>query len=623
MCGIAGAFGPVAADRPLIEKMARAIVHRGPDHTGSHFSDSVALIMNRLAIIDLEGGNQPFFSSDGQVALVFNGEIYNFRELRDELKALVPFHTRSDTEVILNGYLIWGKEVFRRLNGIFAVAIHDRRKHQVLLARDPLGTKPLYVLRAGDAVYFASEVKSFTSTGLARRIDRNAVQQFLASGYVFCPTAAVEGVSQVEPGTLLEIDAGGVRSERYRQLAPAVEPRPRSAPAWRSHVRDALDRAVIGQTVSDVPYGLLLSSGIDSMAVLSILRRHGLAEHLRTFTLFYENESFSEDKAVRRLAAKWGFGNEQVRLDGAMVRSALPDLFRTFDNLEFLPTAAAIYFVSKLAGAQVKVVLAGNGGDELFLGYPTYMATRILENHGVLQRIARALAPYARRVGISDDYLTFAEKARRFLEGSTYGPGLAHVMWRHVFLPDQMDALFNAALRPSSPEIIYQPQLRYFEEAGALGYSGMGRLSWGDLKGWLVDHGLTMWDKAGMRFSAEIRVPLVDPDFVDAVLGVPAEIRGRPAGTKRFLRELLREDLPDEIRSLPKHGFQVPVAQWLRGPLGRDFRELCYSLPREIFVRSEIERLWQEFENRRGDHALQLWCLGCLAGWAQAHGLSW
>ena len=624
MCGIVGGFGPGADNHDLLRQMAASIRHRGPDHTGCLLEDHAGLIMNRLAIIDLAGGNQPMFSPDGDVALIYNGEIYNFRELRAELEPQFAFHSRSDTEVILNGYRAWGSKVFARLNGIFAVAIYDRRRGKLLLARDSLGVKPLAVLRRGGTIYFSSELKAFSTAGLANRVNPAAVAQFLSAGYVFSPTCSLDGVTQMEAGCVMEIDEDGEsRSWRFRDL-PARRHLPAASPSeWQERVRGALDRAVIGQTVADVPYGLLLSAGMDSMAILATLHRHGLAEKLRTFTLYYENESFSENSVVTKLAADWGFENAQLRLDGEMVRDALPRLFETYDNLEFLPTCAAIWFISHFASDYTKVLLAGNGGDEIFLGYPTYRATAIARRLGPVAPLIGALAPLARLLPVSDNYLTGGEKIRRFVDGSRHGPERAHVSWRHVFTQEELQSLLRGGYRAGLMDDVYEPQTRHFEEARRLGFTGLDVESWGDLKTWFADNALSMWDKAGMSASVEIRVPLVDPGFLDFVLNVPQSVRGERPGTKAFFRRMFEAELPPEVTRFPKHGFQVPVAEWLRGPLRQTFLDLTMSLPPEVVSRPVVERLWRDFDARRRDNALRLWCLGCLSGWAAKYRLSW
>jgi asparagine synthase (glutamine-hydrolysing) len=388
MCGITGIIGARAGDAALLEAMARTIRHRGPDHTGFMVEPPIGLAMNRLSIIDIAGGNQPMHAHDGSASLIFNGEIYNFQALRAELAEHIAFNTHSDTEVILRGYEVWGSRIFARLNGIFAIALWDRGRNRLLLARDPLGVKPLYLLRTGGSLMFSSEVKTFTQCRLANRACPAAIGEYLHAGYVFHPRTAIEGVEQVPPGTLIEITPTLERQETVFRL-PAAAPETSglvaaSAEEWRAETRQHLVRAIAGQTIADVPYGLLLSGGMDSMAILASLRESGLAENLKTFTVSFGDDSFSEHRPVVRLAQDWQFHNELLFLKPAAIRDGFERICMTFDNLELLPTCVAIFFVAELAGRDRRVLLSGNGGDEHFFGYPTYLATRMARRLGPL-----------------------------------------------------------------------------------------------------------------------------------------------------------------------------------------------------------------------------------------------
>jgi asparagine synthase (glutamine-hydrolysing) len=558
-------------------------------------------------------------SQNGSISLIYNGEIYNYRELRAELAGKSEFRTNSDTEVILNGYLVWGEKVFSKLNGIFAVAIWHRFSHELLLARDPVGVKPLYILETPESFYFSSELKSFTTTGLARKAAGAAVAQFLSAAYVFNPHAALRGVRQIEPGHLMMI--GPDLRQRVREFRglPGYGAQPAaSIDAWQHFAREQICRAVVRQTVSDVSYGLLLSSGVDSMTILAALHQHGLAERLQTYTVTYENQSFAEHEAVERLARQWGFYNECITLTDRMVKERLSDLFYSFDNLELLPTCAAIHEVSRIAGRSNRVLLSGNGGDELFLGYPTYRATNIVSCLPLLGGVASRVRFLSRLAPVTDNYLTPAERIRRFIVGARTDPLASHMNWRHVFTPDELSGVLAS---PSSAVLdnVFKPQMRYFEEADKKGYHGLAKYSYGDLRTWMLDHSLMMWDKAGMSASTEIRVPLLDLDLLDFVLAIPIDVRGNKPGSKSFMRGLFKDVLPRYITGLPKKGFQAPVASWLRGALGLPFRELTDTLPATFINKAAVARLWRDFEQHRRDNALKLWVLGALAGWAAVH----
>lgn len=625
MCGITGFLSKAQLAEDLLHQMAQSIAHRGPDHTGTLREGGLGLAMTRLSIIDLAGGNQPVHSDDGQVSMVFNGEIYNFRELRAELEPHITFHTHSDTEVILHGYSVWGKGIFAKLNGMFALAIWDRRQQKLMLVRDPLGVKPLYLMHDDQGIYFSSEVKTFTSLGLANKANPLALAQFLCADYVFHPHTAIEGVDQVLPGQVREFDLDLQSTSWIFRLPGRSEAAKKKGVRKVEEMRGELDKAIIGQTVADVPYGLLLSAGVDSMAVLGALRRHGMTDGLCTYTAFYPDApDFSEDGPVRTLAQRWGFKNELIPITAIDVIQKFEHICYTFDNLDMLPTSIAIYCASQVASSERRVLLSGNGGDEIFFGYPTYRATRWAERLRGISGLIKLVKPIARLLPPSEQYLTTSEKIRRFLDGFDSDPALAHVQWRHVFRAEETRSLLTAPFRAKDGKAIYANQLRHIHDARKLGFDGGAEYAWGDMRSWMADSGLMMWDKAGMSASVEIRVPMIDPDFVDYVLNLPLEVRtgGRP-GTKALLRQTVVDDVPADILALPKHGFQIPIATWLHGELHELFRDLTSSLPPEVFDHAVIDRLWRDFDARRADNALKLWTLATVAGWARAHRVRW
>ncbi len=629
MCGICGIIGSHALDESLLTQMAETIKHRGPDHTGYLKENSVAFAMNRLSIIDLEGGFQPMHSSDGAVSLVFNGEIYNYRQLRREIEPYFHFKTQSDTEVILNGYCLWGADIFKRLNGIFAIALWDRGKHRVLLVRDPMGIKPYYYLLRDKKIFFSSELKTFTQLGLANQAASRGIQAYLAADYVFHPGTAIQDVRQLSPGELLSIDPQTLdrRTHIFRRPGDfSPSDLPADAHASKALIKQVLDESVIRQTVADVPYGILLSAGLDSMSILALLHRHQLTENLRSYTVYYPgDESFCENEPVAHLAQRWGFNNDLIPLTADDIRNHWDDICLTFDNLDLLPTAAALYVASQKAGTERRVLLAGNGGDELLFGYPTYRASRLVRQTTRLSPVLEKLLPALTRfLPASDDYLTWSEKLRRFAHGYSANPALSHVQWRHVFTHFELQTLLAPDYRPPSVEQLYALQLEHFKEGQQRGFTGALLDSWVDVRTWMVDSGLMMWDKAGMSGSVEIRVPILDLEFVDHVLALPEAIRtGGQLGTKALLKEIVADEVPADILALPKQGFQIPISSWLHGELKDLFHDLTASLPRAVFNPSAIDRLWREFEQGKGDHGLKLWSLGALAGWSSVHKVQW
>lgn len=623
MCGIFGVFQKEPVDQELLKQGCREIAHRGPDHTGYYTDQGLGLGMNRLSIIDLEGGDQPMMSVSGEAVIVFNGEIYNYLELKRELAGHCSFRTNSDTEVILNGYLALGTGIVERLNGIFAFAIWDLRTRKLLLARDPVGVKPLFYLRQRDSLYFSSELKSFTKLGLASRASREGVLQFLAASYVFHPHTALENVYCLRPGEVMEVtQPNEIKSRNYCSIGFENAPKRLSEDQWFKEVGDRLQGSITRQMLSDVPVGLLLSSGLDSMYILATLHRHGYAGNLNTFTVYFDDPTFSENEAVQRATNFYGVDNQQIKLTGDMVGKHMPSICRTFDNLELLPTSVAMYFLSRLAGESNKVVLSGNGGDELLYGYPTFCATALRKMLGSVAGPISRLEPIARLFDLSPRYMSRREKVSRFLHGCSYPNELAHLRWRHILRWSEMTELIGRDFLGDSLENIMRPQLEYFVAAERLALQKLDQYAFVDFKTWLVDSGLMIWDKAGMASSLEIRVPFLDLEFLQTIVGVPYGLRARQAGRKWLLRKISEDFLPEEIRFLPKHGFQVPVGHWLKSDLARSFKDSSLSLPPEVFKRTVMEQKWREFVAGRNDHTLGLWCLGCLGMWLQQHNLS-
>jgi asparagine synthase (glutamine-hydrolysing) len=627
MCGITGIIDPRGVSAQRMESLCTTLMHRGPDDSGYHVAGPIGVGMTRLAIIDVKGGHQPMFSEDKSVCIVFNGEIYNFQDLRNLLDGKYRFTTHSDTEVILHGYEEWGTDVFSKLNGIFAIALLDNRKTaKLLLARDPVGVKPLYYYASPHLFAFSSEIKTFTQLRIASKVCLPSIHQFLCSGYVFHPQTAIEGVLQVDPGCFLRVDPRGHATQESYRLVPKLttEDRSKSPRDWVHEIKEALRRAIVRQTVSDVPLGLLLSSGLDSMFILAALRDTPAWDQLKTFTAYYDDETFSEHRPVGQVAAKWNISNEAVKLTPELIMDEFDAMCFSLDNLEFLPTGIAMYHLSKVAGRERKVVFSGNGGDELFYGYPTHRATRILRRLGPLAqcagsliRMLHAALPY------SDSYLTFNEKLERFSYGCRHPPPLAHMLWRKIFEFEELKALLRTSFHPDALEAVMKPQTHYFDEALRHGFVEEDCFMFQDFKTWLMDYNLLLWDKTGMANSLEIRVPFLDLDFVDFLMRVPRQLRSRNPGSKWLFREISSSILPPEITALPKHGFQVPVSQWLSGPHAGRFKEYTRALPAEVFDHSMIEKLWRDHAERRRNNGLQLWLLSCLASWSRQHGAAW
>jgi asparagine synthase (glutamine-hydrolysing) len=608
ICGIVSARGPV--DPARLEAMSATLVHRGPDSAGTVVREGAGLAARRLAIIDLETGDQPIANEDGTLHVVQNGEIYNYEELRRELeRAGHRFSTHGDTEVLVHAYEEWGDTFPRRLRGMFAIAIWDAARRRLLLARDPYGIKPLYYRAADDELQFASELRALPRG----EIDLEAVDCFLAFNFVPAPYSIFRDVRKVPAGSLLVWEAGEPRIERYIRLrpAPASELRSDDEAELVEELRARLRDSVRAHLVSDVPVGVLLSGGVDS-GTLAALAAQESSEPLRTFSIGFEEGSFSELSDARRVAELYGTAHRELvlRPDAAMLLPALAEAFdEPFADSSSLPT----YLVSKLAAEDVKVALSGEGGDELFGGYYTYVADLLAERVGGLARLAR---PLVELMPSSDRRVPLEYKAKRFVGGAHLAPLARHHAWKEIFSEEARAELTGrpAAVRPLG--LLEQP---YSAGEGA---DLLARLQFVDLSVHLVDDLLTKTDRASMAHSLEARVPFLDPVVTAFAFSLPSRYKIRGLRKKVLLRKAVEPLLPREIVHGRKRGFSIPAAAWLRGELEPFARETldAATLRRQGFFRPEaVERLIDLHSTRKEDLSRQLWGLLSFTLWYERH----
>jgi asparagine synthase (glutamine-hydrolysing) len=613
MCGIAGIFDltgrPVT--RAEVASMCSAIVHRGPDAEGSHLSHGVGLGMRRLAIIDLTTGDQPLSNEDGSVWVVFNGEIYNFRELRRELAGRGHrFRTTGDTEVLVHLYEERGPRMVDDLRGMFTFALWDERNQRLLLGRDRLGIKPLYYALVDGRLLFASELKALLRVpGLERRINWKAFSRLLASLTTPPSESILAGVHKLEPAHVLTADARqGVRVERYWDVRFApIEGR--SEPALVDQLRGLLEESVRLHLVSDVPVGAFLSGGIDSSGVVAHMARSS-PRQVKTFSIGFREADFSETAAARLVAETFGTEHHERILETDTV-AVVGDVAFHLDEPFGDSSAIPVYLVSKLAAEHVKVVLSGDGGDELFAGYDRYL----VESR---ERIFRHVPAGARR--------TLRALARR-LPGAVPGRRYAG----HVSLPDEdryLDAvtLFGCAERDE----ILRPELRellarhdpWREERRLLARrhgDWLAPLQQMDLTRYLPLDVLTKVDRMSMAHSLEVRVPLLDHRLVEFAATLPLADRLRGRSTKHLLKCALRGLVPDEVLQRPKRGFAIPLGRWFQGPLRGFTRDLLLSrqsFARDVFERPALERLLSASSD--ADLGLKLWTVLSFELWCRA-----
>jgi asparagine synthase (glutamine-hydrolysing) len=621
MCGITGivALGgaPLPADG-ILQAMCRTLRHRGPDDLSLDSKDGVALGNTRLAIIDVEGGRQPLFNESGSVRTVLNGEIYNFRELRKILQnAGHVFRTACDTEVIVHAYEEYGLDFVNELNGIFALALHDTDRQRVVLARDHMGVKPLYYSLVEDRyLVWGSEIKSLLASRLIEpELSIDALGQFLSWEYVPGRQTLFQGIRQLAPAEAIVVDlqSSKISTRKYWDVLDAMTHRSRSAEDWEDEISAKLTASVKGQMVSDVPLGAFLSGGVDSSLVVASM---GDAS---TFSIGFDDPSYNELDYATRVANHLG-----VRQTKNIIRSNVADLFDTLiyhlddpiGDFSIFPT----YLISNMARENVTVALSGDGGDELFGGYETYVAQRYAHwyqylpgfmTRDMLPALASRIRPARKKKGTIN-------KLKRFIEGAALPASMNHARWRIFAIDELKDQLFT----PSATAELTTPTGQHIHDlyAKAAALPELNRSLYVDTQSYLADNCLLKVDRMSMANSLEVRVPLLDKDLVTMAFDVPPNLKLRGSETKWLLKRIASRQLPRDCVYRRKEGFSIPMKHWL----GTRFRPILeeYLSPSRlrrdgIFDVSMIERLKQEHLAGPANHSHILWSLIVFHAWKE------
>ncbi|MBI3622346.1 MAG: asparagine synthase (glutamine-hydrolyzing) [Nitrospirae bacterium] len=624
MCGICGFVG--LHDGALLSRMTQRLVHRGPDDEGSYLEGTTGLAMRRLSIIDLTGGHQPIANEDGTVRIIFNGEIYNYRELREALIAKGhTFTTHSDTEVIVHLYEEYGDACVERLRGMFAFALWDARQEQLLLARDRLGIKPLYYLVHHGALLFASELKALLEyDGLQKTIDPRALASFLTFLYIPSPGTILTGVRKLPPAHLLRYRKGELSLRSYwRPGFPNERERRR---LLRRHPRDIADElkslvteSVRAHLISDVPLGVFLSGGLDSGSIAALMARESSGP-IDTFTIGYGEEaaSYNELDAARTVARHIG-SNHHEEIVTPDVMGLLPKLVwhldEPFADSSLIPT----YLVSASARRHVTVALTGIGGDELFGGYPRYLGARLAAGYSRLPMWARrTLAGLADRVPESTGSRNAAGWVKRFLKSGPLSPRERYLSWISFYDERGLHALLAPPMQAAVGDTasLWDAHRQWYDHPDALAI--LDRVFSVDVQGYLADDLLMLGDKMSMAASLELRVPYCDHRLLEYAASIPAEVKVRGLTLKALFRDAIRELIPSEILHRDKQGFMVPIGQWLNRELKPLVRELLSEgaiLKRGYFNPAEVSRLLKEHESGRRNLSDQIFALLVLELW--------
>ncbi|MDE2918788.1 MAG: asparagine synthase (glutamine-hydrolyzing) [Chloroflexota bacterium] len=605
--------------------MSESLAHRGPDGEGMFIRGPVRLTMRRLSIIDLEGGEQPMTNETDSVHVVFNGEIYNFAELRESLVGYGHrFRTRSDTETIVHAYEQWGDDFVSHLNGMFAIALWDETQARLLLARDRAGIKPLYFAHMNGALVFGSELKALLKSGLVpRKLDYEAFGQYLSLEYIPAPASIVRGVQKLRPGHLLTASMSEVQVRAYWDLSlgkSEIDPSPGDEPGQVRAFRDVLQRAVQQEMVSDVPIGVLLSGGIDSSTVAALMTQ-ATDEPVQSFSVSFAERSFDESTFARRVATHLGTSHHELRVTPDDLREVLPTIVTKVDEPFADPSIVPTYLISRFARDRVTVALGGDGGDEMLAGYSTLQAHRLASVYRAIPGAVRRglVEPAVARLPVSSRYLAFDFLMRRFVQGADAPPWRQHQMWMGALYGDVKSAVLHPDIRQAVDEPGFEAMLADTAAASGAAHP-LNRILYQDFKLYLEGDILAKTDRASMAASLETRVPFLNLDVLSHLERVPVGLKLNGLTRKYLLRKAVSDLLPRSIITRRKRGFSIPVAAWLNDEL----RGLAHEYMNEPRLRREgvfnpqgVKILLDEHARRVRNNAKMIWTILMFQVWRE------
>ncbi|MFZ0706269.1 MAG: asparagine synthase (glutamine-hydrolyzing) [Candidatus Korobacteraceae bacterium] len=615
MCGIAGfTHKNWSPDPDRIRSATATLHHRGPDQQGVFQSSICSLGAARLKIIDLEGGDQPITSTDGNTTIVFNGEIYNHMELRRELEALGhAFVSHCDTETVLHAFMEWDTDCFRRLRGMFGVALWTESERRLVLARDRIGIKPLYIAQRRGDVFFGSELKAiFVHPEIERNLSMEGLDCYLSMNFVPAPWTLVEGIEKVLPGTWVEWRNGRIISEPYWTL-PEQRYQPWTLESAKEEFDSLMRQATSEHLVSDVPLGIWLSGGVDSSTILHYAAQASSAR-LKTFSISFDGRSFDETPYIKAVVAAYGTEHEQFDLHpGQDLEAAIQEFAYYSDEPSADAGALPVWFLSKMCKARTTVALSGEGADELFGGYLTYRANDYAKLLRKFPRPALQIALSAlRRMPVSDEKIGLEYKLKRLLEGSLMEPARAHVYWNGTFSEQGKESLMAGDFPRAMNELLYGPD-------GDNGRrNGLGSYLRFDQQYYLADDILVKSDRMSMAHSIEVRPPFLDHRIIEFAATLAPALKIRGSKQKFLLKEAMRDKLPQAVLTRKKMGFDIPAHDWFRGILRPTLVDTLNTGLAEypnLFRADEVNRLLRAHEQRRINVGYHLWGLMILFQW--------
>ena len=650
MCGIAGWINldttkPNHNAEPVLHSMCETIVHRGPDSEGLWTDETVALGMRRLSIIDLKTGDQPVFSEDRSVVVMMNGELYNYREVRAELeKDGFEFVTRTDTEILPHLYQKYGDAFLDHVNGMYAFSLWDSRRKKLIIARDRFGEKPLYYGVFDGKLIWASELKALLAhPSVKPELDLNALRHYVSFDYVPAPMSIYKGIYKLPAAHVLVVENGEVRTRRYWDITWSGSEPGAVATGFRNgngknrefhaksqsrkedtlsgkaeELKDLLSDAVRMRLVSDVPLGILLSGGIDSSTVAALAVRHS-NERVKTFSIGFEEDSFDESKYARKVAKHLDTEHYEDKLSAATAGDLIAEIGKWLDEPmsdgSLIPTFLLARFVRK----HVTVALGGDGGDELFAGYPMYYAHTLAAKYNAIPAFVRSglIEPVVNALPVSTNNLSFDYKAKRFVRAAKSDSVERHHGWFGSFAAEQHQNLFTKAFLAETDADIYRGVRDMVSRSDAKNV--IEQMQYADINFYLAEDILTKVDRAAMAVSLETRAPFLDPRVGQFAASLPVEYKLKGKSGKLILKEAMKDLLPHDILHRPKKGFGIPIAAWLKGRLNHLVRDMLSPerLRRQgIFEPEYVQRLLAEHEMGKASHHKELWTLLVFELWS-------
>jgi len=614
VCGIAGfTTKSWCPDPERIREATDTIIHRGPDQQGVFRSRCCSLGATRLKIIDLAAGDQPIYSDDGDSVIVFNGEIYNHLDVRRELESLGHrFHTHCDTETVLHAFLQWDTDCFERLRGMFAAAIWTESQRRLVLVRDRVGIKPLYLAHRGDDLFFASELKGIlVHPEIERTLNLDGLDCYLSMNYVPSPWTLVKGIEKLPPGYWLEWQDGLMNKQAYWQV-PTASPLARSLSEAKEELHALLEQSVREHMMSDVPLGVWLSGGVDSSTILHYAAQAS-SSRLRTFSISFNGHSFDESPYIRQVVDHYGTDHEQLDLSPEQdLESAIEELTYYSDEPSADSGALPVWFLAKLCKTQCTVAFSGEGADEIFGGYLTYRANRLAAQVKNLPPGAIKLALQGLRYWpASNEKISLEYKLKRLLQGSLMSPERAHVYWNGTFSDTEIASLMKVALPPGLEEILAGLRAR-------LPGDGLAPFMKFDQEYYLPDDILVKSDRMSMAHAVEVRPPFLDHRIIEFAATLPTNLKMRGSKQKYLLKQLMLSKLPNSVIQRSKVGFDIPTHEWFRGPLRSMLMETLAAAEIEhgdIFRFDTIRQLTHLHMNRSINIGYHLWGLLILFQW--------